>query len=111
MAGVSSRGTVMATVRRSTWSGDFGPPQGPDVQAILTSPPMVPPPTGRHAPAHVIVELDVIEKEMPISEGVTYTFWTFGGTVPGKFIRIRQGDTVLDTIGRKGRPPGSRSGL
>jgi len=31
---------------------------------------------------------------MPISEGVTYTFWTFGGTVPGSFIRIRQGDTV-----------------
>ncbi|MEO6139101.1 MAG: copper-containing nitrite reductase [Luteimonas sp.] len=74
--------------------GDFGPPQGPDVDAILTSPPMVPPPTGRHAPAHVIVELDVIEKEMPISEGVTYKFWTFGGTVPGKFIRVRQGDTV-----------------
>jgi len=74
--------------------GDFGPPQGPDVQAVLTSPPMVPPPTGRHKPAHVIVELDVIEKEMPISEGVTYTFWTFGGTVPGSFIRVRQGDTV-----------------
>jgi nitrite reductase (NO-forming) len=63
--------------------GDFGPPQGRDVEAILTDPPMVPPPTGRHAPARVIVELDVVEKEMPISEGVTYTFWTFGGTVPG----------------------------
>jgi len=25
---------------------------------------------------------------------VKYTFWTFGGTVPGSFIRIRQGDTV-----------------
>jgi nitrite reductase (NO-forming) len=25
---------------------------------------------------------------------VTYTFWTFGGTVPGSFIRVRQGDTV-----------------
>lgn len=23
-----------------------------------------------------------------------YTFWTFGGKVPGKFIRVRQGDTV-----------------
>ena len=46
------------------------------------------------APAKVIVELDVIEKEMEISEGVTYTFWTFGGTVPGSFIRVRQGDTV-----------------
>ena len=31
---------------------------------------------------------------MPISEGVSYTFWTFGGTVPGSFIRVRQGDTV-----------------
>jgi copper-containing nitrite reductase len=42
----------------------------------------------------VIVELEVVEKELPIAEGVTYTFWTFGGTVPGSFIRVRQGDTV-----------------
>ena len=61
---------------------------------MLTSPPLVPPATGRDHPAKVIVELDVIEKELPISEGVTYTFWTFGGTVPGSFIRVRQGDTV-----------------
>jgi nitrite reductase (NO-forming) len=74
--------------------GDFGPPQGEPIDAILTSPPMVPPPTGRHAPAKVVVTLDVVEKEMTIAEGVTYTFWTFGGTVPGSFIRVRQGDTV-----------------
>ena len=74
--------------------GDFGPPQGEPVDAILTSPPNVPPPTGRHAPALVVVELDVIEKELEIADGVTYTFWTFGGTVPGSFIRVRQGDTV-----------------
>jgi len=55
---------------------------------------MVPPPITRKHPAKVIVELEVVEKEMPISEGVTYTFWTFGGTVPGSFIRVRQGDTV-----------------
>ncbi|GAA5077359.1 copper-containing nitrite reductase [Lysobacter panacisoli] len=75
--------------------GDLGPPQGADVNAVLTSPPMVPPATGRKAPARVIVQLDVVEKDMPISEGVTYTFWTFGGTVPGSFIRVRQGDTVV----------------
>ena len=74
--------------------GDFGPPQGGPIDAVLTAPPLVPPPTGRDAPAKVIVKLDVVEKEMPISEGVTYTFWTFGGTVPGSFIRVRQGDTV-----------------
>ncbi len=82
-------GTPSAAAR-----GDFGPPQGEPIKAVLTSPPFVPPPTNRTTPAKVIVELEVIEKEMPISEGVSYTFWTFGGTVPGSFIRIRQGDTV-----------------
>jgi nitrite reductase (NO-forming) len=75
-------------------SGDFGPPQGAPIKAVLTSPPHVPPPITRKYPAKVIVELEVVEKEMPISEGVSYTFWTFGGTVPGSFIRVRQGDTV-----------------
>jgi nitrite reductase (NO-forming) len=74
--------------------GDFGPPQGEPVHAVLTSPPLVPPPTNRKAPAKVIVELEVVEVDKPIAEGVNYTFWTFGGTVPGSFIRVRQGDTV-----------------
>jgi nitrite reductase (NO-forming) len=75
-------------------AGDFGPPQGEPIKAILASPPMVPPATGRSTPAKVIVELEVREVEKEISEGVKYTFWTFGGTVPGSFIRVRQGDTV-----------------
>ncbi len=48
----------------------------------------------RNYPAKVVVELEVTEVDMPIAEGVTYTFWTFGSTVPGSFIRVRQGDTV-----------------
>lgn len=83
-----------ATDTGGALKGDFGPPQGEPIKAVLTSPPMVPPATGRKVPAKVIVELDVVEKEMAISEGVSYTFWTFGGTVPGSFIRVRQGDTV-----------------
>ncbi|MFA5940184.1 MAG: copper-containing nitrite reductase [Sinimarinibacterium sp.] len=74
--------------------GDFGPPQGEPIKAVLTSPPNVPPPVNRKHPAKVIVDLEVRELDMEISEGVKYTFWTFGGTVPGSFIRIRQGDTV-----------------
>lgn len=75
-------------------AGDFGPPQGEPIHAILTSPPMVPPAITRKTPAKVIVDLEVREVEKEISEGVKYTFWTFGGTVPGSFIRVRQGDTV-----------------
>src|SRR5262245_3399216 len=74
--------------------GDLGPPQGEPIHAVLTSPPHVPPPVNRNHPAKVIVELEVRELEKEISEGVKYTFWTFGGTVPGSFIRVRQGDTV-----------------
>jgi nitrite reductase (NO-forming) len=29
---------------------------------------------------------------------VEYTFWTFGGTVPGPFLRVREGDTVQITL-------------
>ncbi len=94
-ASIAFAGIAGAAAPNATRSaGDFGPPQGAPVRAVLTSPPNVPPPTNRKAPAKVIVELEVVEKDMAISEGVSYTFWTFGGTVPGSFIRVRQGDTV-----------------
>lgn len=69
------------------------PPDQP-VIATLTSPPNVPPPTNRTKPARVVVNLTVKELVMPMADGAQYTFWTFGGTVPGSFIRVRQGDLV-----------------
>lgn len=62
--------------------------------AVLTAPPHVPPPITRSKSVKLVVNLEVIEKKMKISDGVDYTFWTFGGTVPGSFIRIREGDDV-----------------
>lgn len=62
--------------------------------ATLTSPPNVPPAITRKSSAKLIVNLEVIEKKMKITDGVDYTFWTFGGTVPGSFIRVREGDSV-----------------
>lgn len=75
-------------------AGDFGEPQGEPINAVLTSAPNVPPPVNRDYPAKVVVDLEVTEVDLEISEGVTYNFWTFGGSVPGSFIRIRQGDSV-----------------
>lgn len=74
--------------------GDFGPPQGEPISTELTYAPQVPAPIHRTTPAKIVVNLEVMEVTLPISDGVEYTFWTFGGQVPGKFIRIRQGDTV-----------------
>lgn len=63
-------------------------------RAVLTPPPFVPPPITRNYATKVIVDLEVIEHEMELADGVSYMFWTFGGTVPGSFIRIREGDFV-----------------
>ncbi|MGZ5278458.1 MAG: copper-containing nitrite reductase [Pseudobdellovibrionaceae bacterium] len=62
--------------------------------AVLTDPPEVPPPITRTHNTKMIVKLEVIEKKMKIADGVDYTFWTFGGVVPGKFIRVKEGDMV-----------------
>lgn len=76
------------------WSADPTDKIVGEEKAILTDPPMVPPAITRDHATKVIVELEVIEKEMEIMDGVKYMFWTFGGTVPGKFIRVREGDLV-----------------
>ncbi|MBW7848538.1 MAG: nitrite reductase, copper-containing [Bacteroidales bacterium] len=71
----------------------LGPIEG-EVQAVLTDAPEVPPHIDAKHNTKVIVNLEIIEKTMRLADGVDYTFWTFGGSVPGKFIRIRQGDLV-----------------
>lgn len=62
--------------------------------AILTDAPNVPPAIQRDHATKVIVHLEVREVEGRLADGVRYTFWTFGGHVPGKFIRVREGDEV-----------------
>ncbi|ART79777.1 copper-containing nitrite reductase [Oceanisphaera avium] len=66
----------------------------PVIDAVLTSPPMVPPPISRDHAAKVVVKMETVEKVMEIADGVEYMFWTFGGSVPGQFLRIREGDEV-----------------
>ncbi len=62
--------------------------------AVLTSAPNVPPPITRKHATKVVVNLEVKEVTKKLADGVDYVFWTFGGDVPGKFIRIREGDDV-----------------
>jgi nitrite reductase (NO-forming) len=54
----------------------------------------VPAPITRGYATKVIVNLEVVEKTMRLADSVEYTMWTFGGQVPGTFIRVREGDLV-----------------
>src|SRR5262245_53828691 len=62
--------------------------------AVLTQAPHVPPPIKRTHATKVIIKLEVREVVKRLADGVDYLFWTFGGDVPGSFIRIREGDLV-----------------
>jgi nitrite reductase (NO-forming) len=69
-------------------------PVNREMIAELTSPPHVPTPVGKRKAKKLIVKMEILEKEGEMTDGVTYVYWTFGGTVPGSFIRTRVGDEV-----------------
>ncbi len=50
------------------------------------------------ADGHVKIELTAKEVIGEMAPGVTFNYWTFDGTVPGPFLRVREGDTVELTL-------------
>lgn len=65
-----------------------------EMEAELTPPPFVPKPVGNREAKKLIVNMEIIEKEGEMADGVKYIYWTYGGSVPGSFIRTRVGDEV-----------------
>jgi nitrite reductase (NO-forming) len=74
--------------------GDFEPTERATADSIVLDPAEVPQPIGRRSPQHVTFEIETIELEGQLADGTTFTYWTFGGTVPGPFLRVKEGDTV-----------------
>lgn len=68
---------------------DILPAYAPDRSKSATDIPSAPSPADR-----VVVTLVTEEVLGQLADGVTYTFWTFNGTVPGPFIRLREGQVV-----------------
>ncbi|MBU2905248.1 nitrite reductase, copper-containing [Arenibacter algicola] len=69
-------------------------PANREMIAELTSPPNVPTPVGKRKAKLLKVDMEILEQEGEMTNGVRYVYWTFGGTVPGSFIRTRVGDEV-----------------
>lgn len=65
-----------------------------EYEAVMTFAPEVPPSPGYKRSQKVIINLEIIEKVGRLADGVEYNFWTFGGEVPGPFMRVREGDVV-----------------
>ncbi len=68
------------------------------MEAELTAPPKVPAPVGDRPAKKLLVNMEILEEQGTMTDGVEYVYWTFGGTVPGSFIRTRVGDEVEFTL-------------
>lgn len=44
------------------------------------------------------VRMDVVVQEIEVAPGVRFNAWTFGGTVPGPVVHVREGDRVIFTM-------------
>jgi nitrite reductase (NO-forming) len=60
--------------------------------------PLVAAPIPARGPTLVKYEVETREVTALMDDGVAYTYWTFGNTVPGPMLRVRQGDTVELTL-------------
>lgn len=69
-------------------------PANREMKAELTAPPYVPRSVGKRKAKKLIVDMEILELEGEMTSGVKYVYWTFGGSVPGSFIRTRVGDEV-----------------
>ena len=69
-----------------------------NLPSIVRHPDDLPGPLNRSTPETLQVVLETKEVTARLADGVSYTFWTFNGKVPGPFIRVRVGDTVDVTL-------------
>lgn len=85
--------------REAGMEGRFTVTREPPVPALTQAdishdPANVPPAIGSRPPEMVRVDVEAIEQQARLADGTSFTFWTFNGTVPGPFVRVRVGDTI-----------------
>lgn len=91
LAGCQSAGEEPAKAAEATAES---PKEPATAGSIVRDPTDLPEPVGDRPPQDVRIDIEVVEVEGQLTDGTTYTYWTFGGQVPGPFLRVRVGDTV-----------------
>jgi nitrite reductase (NO-forming) len=83
-------GTPLATISQDDYQG---PPVAGDSVSFLPNVAPLAPGNRTHE-----VRIDIIAQEIEIAPGVRYQAWTFGGTVPGPVVHVREGDRIAFTM-------------
>jgi manganese oxidase len=77
-------------------------PGGPhDLDALLTPPPALP-----HKPGRIReYTVRAVDRDLEVAPGVTFSGWTYNGTIPGPVIRATEGDILRVTFTNAGSHP------
>lgn len=78
--------------------GEEAGAQAAGAASIVRDPGDVPAPIGDRTPQNHELYIETIELEGQLSDGTTFTYWTYDEAVPGPFLRVRVGDTVELTL-------------
>lgn len=65
-----------------------------EAPSLAKDPADMPGPIAADAPREIVLDLVTTERLGRLADGTNYTFWTFNDTVPGPFLRVRQGDLI-----------------
>ncbi|MGH6794488.1 MAG: multicopper oxidase domain-containing protein, partial [Methylocella sp.] len=74
------------------------PEAAPSGVSISRDPSDLPPPLPAREPETVHLNLETVERTGRLADSITYQYWTFNGKVPGPFLRVRVGDTVVVSL-------------
>ncbi|MFB6252025.1 MAG: copper-containing nitrite reductase [Halobellus sp.] len=108
IAGCASQAPTAENTGSSTTAAQTtSTPQPTDVDRVAADPTDVPASISRSQSKHHEITLQTEEVVAEIEDGVTFSYMTFGGQVPGPMIRVRQGDAISLTLEN---PPESQMG-
>jgi nitrite reductase (NO-forming) len=93
-AASGSTGMVWGTPEAEVFQEDYAGP--PAVGNTLSMAPHLAPLEAGNRTHEV--RLDVVKQEVEVASGVRYEAWTFGGSVPGPVLHVREGDRVIFTM-------------
>jgi nitrite reductase (NO-forming) len=87
---------AIALVTAGAAFGSLGRPEVVDLTVPVAAPDSLYPARVRPASRAPIKEfrIPIRDATVQVAQGVTYRGWTFGGTIPGPVIRVREGDLV-----------------
>jgi nitrite reductase (NO-forming) len=93
-AGVRGDGKAFGSAPARVFTDDYdGPPVvGDELTRVPALAPLQPGNRTHH------VRIDIVPQDIEVAPGVRYTAWTFGGSVPGPVLHVREGDRVDFTM-------------